>query len=60
MTIFERIEVNTLEVVCDGGGGALGHPRVYLHIDRDHGDQVVCGYCSRTFVYKEPHASSAA
>ena len=60
MQSFETIEVTTLEVVCDGGGGALGHPRVFLHIDRDHGDKVVCGYCSRTYVYHEPKASSAA
>lgn len=60
MQPFELIEVNTLEVACDGGGGALGHPRVYLHIDRDHGDRVVCGYCSRTYVYRESHHKKGA
>ena len=35
-------------VGCDGGGGALGHPLVYLRIEPE-GD-VVCPYCSRRFV----------
>lgn len=59
MQPFELIEVNTREVVCDGGGGALGHPRVYLHIDHDEGDKVVCGYCSRTYVYRSSHKGAA-
>lgn len=51
MQKFETIEVHTLEVACDGGGGALGHPKVYLHVDQDSG-QVTCPYCSRTYVLK--------
>ncbi|MGX6646717.1 zinc-finger domain-containing protein [Maricaulaceae bacterium MS644] len=37
-------------VMCDGGGGALGHPRTYY----DMGEQgfVECGYCDRRFVLK--------
>jgi len=43
----EIIEVEQATVACDGGGGALGHPRVFLHIeDRS----VMCPYCSRLFV----------
>lgn len=49
MQPFEVIEVASLEVVCEGGGGALGHPRVYLHIDQDKGD-ITCPYCSRHYV----------
>lgn len=56
---YEVIEVSTPQVACDGGGGALGHPRVYLHINPDQNDSVTCGYCSRTYVYK-PRASAAA
>lgn len=56
---FEVIEISTTEVACDGGGGALGHPRVFLHIDRDKGDAVTCGYCSRTFVYRAAHGEAA-
>jgi uncharacterized Zn-finger protein len=48
---FEVISVDKLEVTCDGGSVALGHPRVFLHIDKDKG-QVMCPYCSRVYVYK--------
>jgi uncharacterized Zn-finger protein len=39
-------EVTTRVVVCDGGGGALGHPAVALRIEQE---QVTCPYCSRTY-----------
>ena len=48
MTTDEIIEVKTTTVGCDGGGGALGHPTVYLKIG-DAGE-VICPYCSRQFV----------
>jgi uncharacterized Zn-finger protein len=50
MAPFEVIPVSTLEVACDGGSVALGHPRVFLHIDKDEG-QTTCPYCSRQFVF---------
>lgn len=35
------------QVCCNGGGGALGHPKVYYTF---HGqDEVTCGYCDRLF-----------
>lgn len=46
---IETFVVSSLEVICDGGNGALGHPRVFLHIDRAVGE-VTCGYCSRHYV----------
>ena len=49
---FETITVHHEEVACDGGSGALGHPRVYLHIDRSVGS-ITCGYCSRHYVLEE-------
>ncbi|MEQ8395776.1 zinc-finger domain-containing protein [Thalassobaculum sp.] len=49
---FETIEVTSHTVACDGGGGALGHPRVFLEIDEDI-HKVVCPYCSRTYVLVE-------
>jgi uncharacterized Zn-finger protein len=49
---YEVIEILKPEIACDGGGGALGHPRVYLHTDPEHDNQVTCGYCSRTYVYR--------
>lgn len=51
MKPFETIYVQSQEVACDGGGGALGHPKVYLHIDTDKGN-IMCPYCSRTYVIK--------
>ena len=44
----EIIQVEDTRVRCDGGGGALGHPRVFLEM----GDEnfVECPYCDRRFV----------
>ena len=36
------------EVACDGGGGALGHPRVFYSLDGQ--SSVECRYCGRIFV----------
>jgi uncharacterized Zn-finger protein len=58
MKPFETIEVSNLEVVCDGGGGLLGHPKVYLHIDHSIG-QIACPYCSRNYVFKQASAPRA-
>jgi uncharacterized Zn-finger protein len=41
--------VNSARIACDGGGGALGHPRVWLMIPDDLG-WVECGYCDKRFV----------
>jgi len=49
--IEQPIIVETSAVSCDGGGGAAGHPNVYLNIGSE--GQVVCPYCSRTFVLAE-------
>ncbi len=43
------IEVKTDSVKCDGGG-ALGHPLIYLEFGEQN--RLVCPYCSRTFVKK--------
>jgi uncharacterized Zn-finger protein len=48
MQPFETIEVDTAVVACDGGGGADGHPRVYLNLSVS--GSVECPYCSRLFV----------
>ena len=45
----ETITTSEARVACDGGGGALGHPKVYLEIKPAVGE-VVCPYCSRRFV----------
>ncbi|MGR3502008.1 zinc-finger domain-containing protein [Pseudaestuariivita sp.] len=44
--------VNSYRVACDGGEGALGHPRVWLQIPRDVG-WVVCPYCDARYVHRD-------
>ena len=39
--------VNSKKVSCDGGGGALGHPKVYLEMGDKN--EIVCPYCSKLF-----------
>jgi uncharacterized Zn-finger protein len=43
----EIIHVDSRTVACDGGDGALGHPRVFLRIP---GEEVMCPYCSCLYV----------
>jgi uncharacterized Zn-finger protein len=50
ITPEDRIMVESRVVACDGGGGPLGHPTVYLRIVND---QVTCPYCSRTYELRE-------
>ena len=57
-TQLEQIEVNQTSVACDGGGGPLGHPRVFLHMGDDH--SVTCPYCSRRYVYRDQTPDNAA
>ncbi len=47
----EPITVKTSTVDCEGGGGALGHPKVYLFVKPGMG--TVCPYCSCRFVLDE-------
>lgn len=44
------------KIACDGGG-ASGHPRVWLTIPEDRG-YVECGYCDKRYVH-ESAAKSA-
>ncbi|KZC10602.1 PREDICTED: NADH dehydrogenase [ubiquinone] iron-sulfur protein 6, mitochondrial [Dufourea novaeangliae] len=39
-------------VACNGGGGPLGHPKIYINLDKpgDHS----CGYCGLRF-YNDHH-----
>ena len=43
--------VSTWRVACDGGEGALGHPRVWLQIPEDIGWDV-CGYCGKKYIHE--------
>jgi len=57
MEPVEIIEVDSPIAVCDGGDGALGHPRVYLNMEGKR--QIDCPYCGRRFVLKEGVAAAA-
>jgi uncharacterized Zn-finger protein len=45
----EVIEVDTASVGCDGGG-ALGHPLIYIPLGADGTGE--CGYCDRKFILR--------
>ena len=47
----ETEEVEATRIACDGGEGALGHPRVWLSINAE--GFVECPYCDKRFVLKE-------
>jgi uncharacterized Zn-finger protein len=43
----DHIVVTKTRIACDGGG-ALGHPKVWMDMGQD--TQVKCKYCDRVFV----------
>ena len=51
----EAIKVDSKTIACDGGGGQLGHPRVFLAIGDDH--RATCPYCGQIFVYEPEKAA---
>jgi uncharacterized Zn-finger protein len=50
----DTVYTSKSEVSCDGDDGALGHPKVYLHM-KNNGEngQVDCPYCDRVFVFQQ-------
>ena len=42
--------VDQYRIACDGGEGALGHPRVWLQIPQDLG-MVECPYCDKQIIH---------
>lgn len=52
----EIVSVRSRRIACDGVGGPLGHPRVYLEMGEQ--DAVECPYCDRRFVLA--HGASGA
>ena len=57
--VRDVVYVDSLSVACDGDGGALGHPRVFLAINPGSGE-VECPYCSRRFIYRPEGAAPSA
>lgn len=50
--------VDSYKIACDGGEGALGHPRVWLQIPAEHG-WVECPYCDCKYVHKDAAEKAA-
>ena len=44
--------VDQYRIACDGGEGALGHPRVWLQIPEAEGF-VECPYCDKKIIHRE-------
>jgi len=53
----ETIYVATHRIACDGGGGALGHPKVWYSLEDGKAE---CGYCDRLFIYDPEKAGRKA
>ncbi|HYC03900.1 MAG TPA: zinc-finger domain-containing protein [Azospirillaceae bacterium] len=51
MQPLETIHVDEDAVACDGGGGGLGHPTVFLTMTK--AGQVDCPYCGRRYIQTE-------
>ncbi|TVP70415.1 MAG: zinc-finger domain-containing protein [Rhodobacteraceae bacterium] len=51
--------VSAMRVCCDGGEGALGHPRVWLSLSQDTG-MVDCPYCDKRFIHRDYAGDAAA
>jgi uncharacterized Zn-finger protein len=54
----EILYVTDHRVSCDGGGGALGHPRVFLELGEKK--QVECPYCDRLFILEVGNGKTSA
>jgi uncharacterized Zn-finger protein len=44
----EIVLANSRKVFCNGGGGALGHPKVWYEMGDE--DFVECKYCDRRYI----------
>ena len=48
----ETRTVDSFRVACDGGEGALGHPRVWLQLPKETG-WAECPYCDAKLVHRD-------
>ncbi len=53
----ETILIDEMVAACNGGGGPLGHPRIYLNLAPL--GRAECPYCSRLFVNRTVAATGA-
>jgi len=56
---LEVIYVADDVVSCDGGGGPIGHPRIYMTVDTET-HSADCGYCDRRFIKDLTRAGTKA
>ena len=49
------IEVDGMTAVCDGGGGALGHPVEYIQLNTISKNPAICKYCGLRFKSTHVH-----
>ncbi|XP_044522858.1 NADH dehydrogenase [ubiquinone] iron-sulfur protein 6, mitochondrial-like [Gracilinanus agilis] len=47
-------KVESRVISCDGGGGALGHPKVYINLDKET-KTGTCRYCGLQFTQHHHH-----
>ncbi len=52
----EVVVVEKRRIACDGEGGGLGHPRVFLEMGQSC--EVECPYCDRKFVLSRQAAEA--
>ena len=53
MASFPVVEIDGTRAICDGGGGALGHPILYIQLDtKNPNEPVVCKYCGTRYIMK--------
>ena len=56
IALQEPIVVDAHVAVCDGGGGALGHPIEFIQLNRvAPGTPETCTYCGLRFVEGNAH-----
>jgi uncharacterized Zn-finger protein len=58
MEPVEIVETDNPKVACEGDGGVLGHPRVFLNMGDKH--EIDCPYCGRRFVLKAGAKAAAS
>jgi uncharacterized Zn-finger protein len=56
MALSETITIDATVAACDGDGGTLGHPKVYLNLAP--AGRAECPYCSRLFVNRAMSAEA--
>jgi len=53
----EVVLTSDLHVRCDGGNGPLGHPAVFMTLEKD--GEVTCKYCDRRYIHSNSPAAAA-